>query len=216
MNIITQYHENFVVPSDVIADQTDSTHHAILQLVDKYIADFDSFGRVAFENKTFDTAGGQQSRRVAMLNENQATLLLTYMRNNDIVRAFKVRLVTAFSGLHNKTPTIPQTYAEALQLAADQAKQLELAAPKVSFVDTYVDRGTLENAISVAQAHGMSAVKMNRILDEIGGVYNKAVKRGRVFCQSWVDKGFGITKETESGHSQALFTTSGAVGLLRC
>lgn len=34
---------------------------------------------------------------------------------------------------------IPQTLGEALQLAADQAKQLELAAPKVAFVDNYVN-----------------------------------------------------------------------------
>lgn len=33
---------------------------------------------------------------------------------------------------------IPQTYAEALRLAADQAEQLALAAPKVEFVDRYV------------------------------------------------------------------------------
>jgi phage antirepressor YoqD-like protein len=34
---------------------------------------------------------------------------------------------------------IPQTLGQALQLAADQAKQLELAAPKVEFVDRFVE-----------------------------------------------------------------------------
>lgn len=42
------------------------------------------------------------------------------------------------SGAQNAMPPIPQTYAEALRLAADQAEQLALAAPKVEFVDRYV------------------------------------------------------------------------------
>ena len=53
---------------------------------------------------------------------------------------------------------LPQTFAEALQLAADQARQLELAAPKVKYFYKVVDRSTLLNATQVAQKLGMSAV----------------------------------------------------------
>lgn len=111
----------------------------------------------------------------------------------------------------NQKPKIPQTYAEALQLAADQAKQLELAAPKVAFVDNLVERKNLMTATQVAEKHKMSAVKLNRILDEIGGVYSKSVKRSRVFIQSFIDKGYGELKQTEQGYSQALFTPAGEV-----
>ncbi|GAA4667244.1 hypothetical protein GCM10023262_15760 [Bartonella pachyuromydis] len=38
---------------------------------------------------SFGTKGGKQKRVIAILNEPQATLLMTYMRNNDMVRAFK-------------------------------------------------------------------------------------------------------------------------------
>lgn len=53
---------------------------------------------------------------------------------------FTAKIVDRWQELEqkNKQLAIPQTYAEALQLAADQAKQLELAAPKVEFVDRYV------------------------------------------------------------------------------
>jgi phage antirepressor YoqD-like protein len=104
---------------------------------------------------------------------------------------------------------IPQTMYEALQLAADQAKQLELAAPKVAFVDNCVNRGQLMTATQIAQKHKMSAVKLNKFLDEIGGVYSKSVKRSRVFIQAFIDKGMGETKQTELGYSQALFTAQG-------
>lgn len=103
---------------------------------------------------------------------------------------------------------IPQTYAEALQLAADQAHQLELAAPKVNFYDTVVERTTLMNTTQVAQKLKLSAIKLNKILDDLG-VYSKAVIRGRVFRQWFIDKDLGIMRQTEVGYSQPMFTTKG-------
>ena len=113
-------------------------------------------------------------------------------------------------------PKLPQTMAEALRLAADQAeqieqqqKQLQLAAPAVAFVESFVERTALQNATQVGQTFGMSAVKLNRVLDEIGGVYNRSCKRGRAFVQSWIESGFGEMKQNDMGHPQALFTTKG-------
>lgn len=103
---------------------------------------------------------------------------------------------------------IPQSFAEALQLAADQAKQLELAAPKVAHYDKVVDRHTLLTATQVGQKIHMSAVKLNRVLEEIG-VYNQAHKRGRAFRQWFIDKELGEMKQTDMGHSQALFSLKG-------
>lgn len=103
---------------------------------------------------------------------------------------------------------IPQSFADALQLAADQAKQLEIAAPKVAHYDKVVDRHTLLTATQVGQKIHMSAVKLNRILDELG-VYNQAHKRGRAFRQWFIDKEFGEMKQTDMGHSQALFSLKG-------
>ena len=111
----------------------------------------------------------------------------------------------------NNQPVIPQTLSEALQLAADQAKQLELAAPKIAFVENLVERDNLMTATQIGQKHKLSAVKLNKFLDELGGVYSKSVKRGRAFTQSFIDKGLGELKQTEQGYSQALFTPKGEI-----
>ena len=103
---------------------------------------------------------------------------------------------------------IPTTLSEALQLAADQAKQLELAAPKVQYFDTVADRKNLLNATQVGQKFGMSAIVLNKTLEKFK-VYNQSVKRSRVFQQWFIDKGFGELKQTESGHPQSMFTTTG-------
>lgn len=107
------------------------------------------------------------------------------------------------------TPTIPQSFAEALQLAADQAKQLELAAPKVAHYNAVADRTTLLNATQVAHSVGLkSPQKLNDRLKKVG-VYNGAIKRGKAF-QSWFIKdGLGVMKQGSTGHMQPLFTTKG-------
>lgn len=139
---------------------------------------------------------------------NQDQMLLVGMRELKSVRKKVLYWIRSLS-VQAQQFQIPQTLGEALQLAADQAKQLELQAPKVAFVDNCVERGQLMTATQVAQKHKMSSVKLNRFLDELGGVYSKAVKRGRVFVQPFIDKGYGEVKQTELGYSQALFTASG-------
>ena len=113
-------------------------------------------------------------------------------------------------------PSIPQSYAEALfeagRLALENEKkdeQLRIAAPKVKFVDNFTQRESLQNASQVGQTLGMSAIRLNRALDELGGVYNQSVKRGRVFCQAWIDGGYGKMIQNEIGYPQAMFTTTG-------
>jgi phage regulator Rha-like protein len=79
-----------------VAAGTGVQHKNVLELAKTYLSDLEEFGRVAFETRPFETAGGTQTREIAILNEQQATLLLTYMRNSDVVRAFKKRLVREF------------------------------------------------------------------------------------------------------------------------
>lgn len=122
---------------------------------------------------------------------------------------FTAAIVKRWYELENQNAMqLPQTFAEALQLAADQARQLELAAPKVQYFDKVVDRSTLLNATQVAQKLGMSAVAMNKLLDDLD-VYSRNVKRARVFKQWFIDAGYGELKQTELGYSQPMFTTKG-------
>ena len=122
---------------------------------------------------------------------------------------FTAALVKRWYELENQNAVrLPQTFAEALQLAADQARQLELAAPKVQYFDSVADRKNLLNATQVGQKFGMSAKVLNKTLEDFK-VYNKSIKRSRVFQQWFIDRGFGELKQTESGHPQAMFTTIG-------
>ncbi|WP_369788331.1 Rha family transcriptional regulator [Rouxiella sp. WC2420] len=87
---------DLVTNTVAIADGVGRDHDTIIKLVDRNKSDLEEFGGVGFEIRTFDTNGGKQKQRVALINELQTTLLITYMRNNDVVRAFKKRLVSEF------------------------------------------------------------------------------------------------------------------------
>ena len=103
---------------------------------------------------------------------------------------------------------VPQSFAEALQLAANQAKQLEAQAAKVNYFDKVCDTTGLVNATQVGQKFKMSAVTLNKNLDGLN-VYNRSVKRGRAFQKWFVDAGNGIMRQTELGYPQPLFTAKG-------
>ncbi|QGH63418.1 Rha family transcriptional regulator [Serratia proteamaculans] len=87
---------DLVTNSAAIASGVEKDHKPVIQLIRKYKADLEEFGRVEFEMRPFQTDGGMQKHEVALLNEQQTTLLITYMRNSDIVRGFKKKLVAEF------------------------------------------------------------------------------------------------------------------------
>lgn len=112
-----------------VANGTQNEHASVMRLIRDNLGDFEDFGRVGFEIQPFDTAGGVQRREVAILNEDHATLLLTYMRNNEIVKDFKKRLVRAFSDLRRGS-AMP-THSEALRGWAAEMEAREAAEAQV-------------------------------------------------------------------------------------
>lgn len=83
--------------SEIVAERSEVKHHAIQQLISKHEADFREFGVIAFEMRKpgFGSKGGRPTLTYA-LNEQQATLLMTYLKNTPPVRQFKKDLVRRF------------------------------------------------------------------------------------------------------------------------
>ena len=94
----------------VIAEGAGNSHRAIKSIVDKYSDDFKEFGKLSYHSKWFenekqkkvfsDNSKGVSREKtkieVILLNEPQATLLITYLRNTEQVRRFKKNLVFEF------------------------------------------------------------------------------------------------------------------------
>lgn len=131
-HLVTLTDGNAVTTSLVIAEGTDVQHKNLRELIQDNLADFEEFGGVRFETaKPSEGSIGGRPVKYAVLNEQHATLLMTYMRNSEVVREFKKRLVKAFFELAAQRPAlpaIPQTYAEALRAAADAHERAEVEA----------------------------------------------------------------------------------------
>lgn len=89
--------DQVVTSTLIIAQETRNEHASVIKLVRTYLADLEEFGLVRFEIQPRpEGQHGGGDVEYALLNEHQSTLLMTYMRNSEIVRAFKKRLVKAF------------------------------------------------------------------------------------------------------------------------
>lgn len=98
--------------SIIIAGGINRPHAGVIKLVRRYRPDLEVFGGVRFEIQPFETCGGVQKKEIAILNERQATFLLTLMRNTPVVLEFKKELVKAFYELaeHNRHEPMPLPY----------------------------------------------------------------------------------------------------------
>ena len=202
MNIMTQFNHN----------QKNMSSREIAELTEKRHSDVKRDCEVMFQGLGIDV------RKFAhiyldTMNRQQTEYLLDEELTMTLVTGYSIvlrnRVIKRWHELENQNAVqLPQTFAEALQLAADQARKIEIDKPKVEYYEKIVVRDTLLNATQVAQKLRMSAMVMNKYLDQFD-VYSRGVKRARVFQQWFIDKGFGELQQTELGFSQPMFTTKG-------
>jgi len=88
-NLVLVKKDNIFTDSLIIAKGTDNEHRAIRRLIEKYENDLNDFGKVCILNAALDTKGGIQKISYYLLNEEQATFLITLLRNSKKVVAFK-------------------------------------------------------------------------------------------------------------------------------
>lgn len=86
--------------SEIIAECAEVQHHTITRLIREHKVDFEALGILGFEIHKLDTRG--QPKKSYILNEQQATLLITYLKNTEPVREFKKNLVKAFFELRKE------------------------------------------------------------------------------------------------------------------
>lgn len=79
--------------SEIIANNTNNSRIAVRRLIEKHINRLEQFGKVEFEMQPLPSG---QKAKVYKLNEQQATLLITFLDNSDIVANFKTLLVKQF------------------------------------------------------------------------------------------------------------------------
>ncbi|EAA3361945.1 phage regulatory protein/antirepressor Ant [Salmonella enterica] len=217
-----------VTTSLAIAEGVGNPHSSVIKLIRQNTSDLEEFGLLDFKS---ESTGGRPTE-YAMLNEQQSTLLLTYMRNNDVVREFKKRLVKAFFELaqQRQAPAVENlSRLEILQLAMqseeerlrlEQEKrqlehQLEEEAPLVAFAKQVE---IAQDAISVAQAAKILGTGQRRLfafLRQIGWVSRRNEPYQTKIEAGYLDVKLGSWEHPNHGLQQSVTALVTGKGLAK-
>lgn len=115
-------------------------------------------------------------------------MMLVGMRESKVVRRRVLNVLNDLS--EQKAPAIPQTYAEALQLAADQARRLEEQAPKVEYHDKVLATENGLTTTEIAAELGVSAIALNKALE--GMKVQRKVGGRWVLTVAYINQGYDV------------------------
>lgn len=203
---IIQRDGNLVISSETIAEGSGVQHKNVLELIVGNQRDFEDFGPVAFETRPLP--GGGYAKRIALLNEQQATLLMTFQRNTDQVRAFKKALVKAFFEMAQRVPALTedQIVHQALTILVAKTTALESKVAELEPSATAWDElASTEGDYEVADAAKMLAragvvtgrQRLFGQLEGLGWIYRASGKwKAR---QTAVDAGY-LAEKPQSHH----------------
>lgn len=114
-----------VVDSRLIAEQLGIEHRALLQTIDKYLERLERKAKIAFEMSKSQRG---KPERFAWLNEQQASLLMTFSRNTEQVLDCKEALVEAFEQAKRIIKEVLPAQSEEIERLRLQNENLRLQA----------------------------------------------------------------------------------------
>lgn len=124
--------------SEIVAEYAEIDRISVRKLIENHKEDLEQFGILSFEmTKIIDGRG--RPRKIYHLNEQQATLLITYLDNTKPVREFKVALVKAFFEMRDELTKIRVERAseKPKRLALNEAINRWENAPKMAYPTVY-------------------------------------------------------------------------------
>jgi len=192
-----------------IADLTKKEHKNVTRTIESLISD--SILTAQIEPLSYEHRGNWY--RFYELNKRDSLVVVARLSPE-----FTAEIVDRWQELESQqAPKLPQSFAQALQLAADQAKVIEdqqaaiaLAAPKVEFVDRYVEskgnKGFRQVAklLKAKENEFRAYLSVNKILYRLGGEWAP--------YQYHIDAGrFEVSTGTANDHAYnaARFTPKG-------
>lgn len=138
------------IDTRLLAEHLGSQHESLFKLVTNHQTDFEELGKVRFQIGASPGSRTGQTVKSALLNEDQAYLLLTYSRNTARVRQLKVRLVKAFREARMAADTCKAEYLPTYHQMHDVIHALASGSPNERFVHANVNK--LVNKVAGVEA----------------------------------------------------------------
>ena len=176
------------IDSRLLAVNMHKDHANLFELVKAHRTDFEQFGLIRFQTGLIDGRG--RPEKFALMNEDQAFLLLTYTRNTERTRQLKVKLVKAFGEARRAAGQHSTEYLPAYHQLHDEIHALAAGSSHERHVHMNVNRlinktvgieagqrataGVPKQALMIV-AHSMAAAR-NGEFDSFRSVHEAAFK----------------------------------------
>lgn len=196
-----------------IAELTGKEHRNVLRDIRTMLEElYTEKGMLSFEHTYTNEQNGQQYKMYKLRKRETMILVSGYSV------ALRAKIVDRWQELEEQqsknTLALPNfedpaeaAIAWALQYKEKQLalQQLEVAKPKVEFVDKYVDRGNLRKITDVAKELGVSSRTLCKWLRDNDHMWKRTDKQ--LWKQAFIDKGYGEHKMTTVSSGKLETTT---------
>lgn len=206
-----------VIDSRDVAEMIGKKHKNLVRDIDKYVSDIEEGSDLSRPQKEKISAQDFfiPSTYISKQNKSIRNFLLTKQGcefvANKMTGAKGNQFTAEYVGLFNQMEThikaeqpryyVPQTYPEALRLAAKQAEQLMKEKPKVEYYDSQMKNPGLMAITDIAKNYGWSGQKMNQELKERGIIFRQGKKRWCLY-QKYADKGYASIEPAPFGNNK--------------
>lgn len=131
----------------MIAERFGKQHKDVIRSINELYCS-DEFRERNFAPSSYTSLQNKQIVEYLVTKDGFSFLVMGF--TGEFAGYWKEQYIKAFNDMEAelnkpKETTIPTNFVEALTLALEQAKELEVARPKAEFVDAYVEKGALQD-----------------------------------------------------------------------
>ena len=187
-----------------IADLVNTTHDSVL----KTVRELRARGVVSPTETQYQNEQNKQYYPEFRINKRDALVIASGYSVE-----LRARIIDRLEELESSNhQAIPKTYSEALQLAANQAAQLEQQAPMVEVYKLLADRKGDVSTTIIAKELGTTAIKLNKFLRDNGMKWLNAD-----LPKAGYEKYFNVVADVKNGHefTQCLVTPEGQIAIAK-
>lgn len=167
--------------SKIVSECANVQHGSIRKLTEKYKSDFEEFGILRFLNLKSKNLQGGRPEKIYLYNEQQATLLLTYLKNTLPVREFKKELVRKFYNAKKrveelKSPEYKSIRAESKEVTKNSMKLIKNSSQDINTTD-YIKAHTIANKATSKKFGIKKMIKLEEMTSEMLEFRNEILKK---------------------------------------
>lgn len=179
MNNLATIDTGMTIESREVAKMIGKRHDHLVRDIQGYVKDLEynpNLGATDFFIESTYKASNGKTNICYLLTKKGCEFVANKMTGKK-GNLFTASYITKFNKMEKQQISvkfqIPQSYSEALRLAADQQDQLEKQKPIVEYTKTMLLNPGLETTTAIAKNYGMGAKKFNNLLHELGIQYRQ-------------------------------------------